>query len=312
MGFTLFPERMKQWKVVLIAFATATTFWFFNALNKNYTTTLNYPVVFNYATDSLVSVKPLPENVELDVSGGGWNLLRRTSWLNPRPLQIDLKKPAGMRYLQWMEVLPAIRDQIGDLTINRVLQDTLRLQIEPIVSKVVRVKLDSVDVQLKENFRLVSVIRIPTDTVILSGPKSFIDTLASVYPLRLEESGISSNFNKNVPVQVPRPSLISASPAQVNVQFDVDRFDRLQIEIPIEPLNFPADSSRYLALNQASVFFTVRRSLRGEYTKKNFTLQADLRSVSRRDTVIAPVLVAHPDEISEIEIAPALIKILRQ
>jgi hypothetical protein len=312
MAFSLFPEKMNQWKVVLIAFATATTFWFFNSLNKNYTTNLSHPVVFLYDSDSLIAVKPLPGTIELDVSGGGWSLLRKTAWFNPKPVTIELKNPTGIRIISWVELLPSIREQMTEITVNRVLQDTLRVQIEPIKQKQVVLYVDSTQLDLKDSHRLVSSVQIPNPTITLSGPKSFIDTLDTHYLLAITEEGLDRPFDKLVSVRVPRPDLIKSTPAQVNVQFEVEKFDRLQIELPVEAVNFPKDSSRYLKDNMVSVFFTVQRSKRGEYVKKNFRVLADYKTLARRDSVIIPVLVEFPDEIMDIELTPATLNVFRK
>jgi len=312
MAFSLFPDKMKHWKVVVIAFVTATTFWFFNSLNKNYTTSLRHPVVFTYATDSLIAVKALPANIELDVSGGGWSLLRKSPWFKPRPIEIRLKNPVGVRYLSWNEMLPSIREQMTEITINRVLQDTLNIQIEPIAKKQVQLVVDSTQLAIKDSHRLVSAVYLPDPIVTLIGPKSFIDTLKQTYQLRLAETELDRPFDQLVSVNVPKPRLIQSQPSHVRVKFDIEKFDRLQIELPVEALHFPLDSSRYLKDNMVSVFFTVQRSKRGEYVKKNFKLIADYRTITRRDTLITPELLVFPEEILDVEIVPSSIKIVKK
>ncbi len=312
MAFSLFPDKMNQWKVVLIAFATATTFWFFNSLNKSYTTSLSHPVVFQYDSDSLIAVKTLPGTIELDVSGGGWSLLRKTAWFNPNPVTIELKNPTGMRIISWVELLPSIREQMTEITVNRVLQDTLRIQIEEIIQKTVLVYVDSSQLDIKDAHRMVSSVQISNPVITLSGPKSFIDTLENRYLLPITDEEIDRPFDKLVNVRVTRPDLIKSTPAQVRVQFDVEKFDRLQIELPVEPVNFPKDSSRYIMDTMVSVFFTVQRSKRGEYVKKNFRVIADYKTITRRDSVIVPVLVQFPDEILDIDLTPATLKVFRK
>lgn len=312
MAFSLFPDRMKQWKVVVIAFVTATTFWFFNSLNKSYTTSIKHPVVFTYDSDSLIAVKSLPTTIELDVSGGGWSLLRKSAWFKPHPIEIQLKNPVGVRYLSWNEMLPIIREQMTEITINRVLQDTLNIQIEPIARKQVQLVVDSARLSIKDAHRLVSGIFLPEPRVTLVGPKSFIDTLGQTYHLRIAEKDIDRPFDQLVSVNVPTKRLIESKPPQVRVKFTVEKFDRLQIELPVEPVNFPLDSSRYLQQNVVTVFFTVQRSKRGEYVKKNFRLIADYRTITRRDTLITPTLVTYPEEILDIELAPQIIKISKK
>jgi hypothetical protein len=312
MAFKLFPNKLKQWKVVLIAFATATTFWFFNSLNKEYTTSLKHPIVFVFPNDSLIAVKKLPTEIELDVTSGGWNLLRKSIRYKLPPVSIRLKNPVGVRYIYWLEMLPQIREQLPEITVNGVLQDTLNVRIEPLLKKRVQLQVDSLSISFKESYRMISSIKIPNNEVVLTGPKSFIDTLTNIYTISITEQNINDSFDGPVIVTFPKGGLATSNPALVNVSFDVDRFDRLQIELPIEPINFPADSSSYLKQNIGTVYFTVQRSLQTEYDKKKFQLIADLKGVNRRDTVIIPVLTKYPEGIFEISLSPAKLKILKK
>ena len=44
----LFSSEKSKWRVVALCILGATTFWFFNALNKQYATRINYPIEFLY------------------------------------------------------------------------------------------------------------------------------------------------------------------------------------------------------------------------------------------------------------------------
>jgi len=293
-----------------MAFAVATTFWFFNSLNKNYTTSLEYPVRFIYNQDSLVSVRVLPASIDLDVSGGGWNLLRTEALFNPKPLEIALENPVGIPYLSWLQMLPSIREQLSDLSVNQVLQDTLRIQIEPILSKKVRLWVDSTKIKLEDDFRLVSAVSLPIDSITLVGPKSFIDTLKSTFELQLLEGGVDENFDENVLVVIPKPQLIHSIPPAVQATFEVDRFDELQIEVPIEIINFPTDSSYYLAESNVILHFTVQRSLQKDYVKTDFGIFADFYMMNTEDSTTSVLLLHFPEEVVNVRIRQTKIRVL--
>lgn len=310
MAYRLLPNDVQQWKVVIIAFAVATTFWFFNSLNKNYTTSLNYPVAFVYNKDSLISVRRLPSSIDLDVSGGGWNLLRKEPIFSPEALQIDLSNPVGLSHLSWSQVLPSIKSQIEELSINRVFQDTLRIQIEPLLTKKVKLWVDSTRLKMEPNFRIVSSVSIPNDSIVLTGPKSFIDSLGSTYELQIVEDRIDENFDENVAVIIPRPDLISVEPPSVNAIFSVDRFDKLQIEVPVDPINFPLDSSYQLAEEMVTILFTVRRSFEQDYSLSDFGVSADYNILRTSDSSVLVELLHFPEEIDEIEVRPKQLRVI--
>ncbi len=96
-----FSAKEGNLKIVLLCVLAATTFWFFSALNKtDYTTRLDYPIVFSYPTDSTYLLSQLPENISVQVSGGGWHLLRKTLLVNTRPVQITLDEPTRVKAIR--------------------------------------------------------------------------------------------------------------------------------------------------------------------------------------------------------------------
>ena len=110
----------------------ATTFWFFNALNNSeYTTTINYPIELSYpGSDSLLVVGSLPRTVRINVTGGGWNLIRKTLGNRYGALKIDFNAPTDTRYLLGNSLTPLINDQIPTVHLNSVITDSLHFHIE--------------------------------------------------------------------------------------------------------------------------------------------------------------------------------------
>ena len=64
---TITPLHGANLRIVFLSLLTATIFWFFNALNKEYTAKINYPVEIIYGRDSLVAVNELPKHIPVNV-----------------------------------------------------------------------------------------------------------------------------------------------------------------------------------------------------------------------------------------------------
>ena len=69
----IFRFNRRNWRAVVLCVFAATIFWFFNALNKSYTTNINFPLSFDYDRDNFVPVRNLPAQVRLNVTGNGWD-----------------------------------------------------------------------------------------------------------------------------------------------------------------------------------------------------------------------------------------------
>ena len=83
-----------QWRVILLCCSGAVVFWLFNALNKDYTTVIDYPVHFVMDETQWTFTEAPPKHIPLEVTGGGWNLLRYLLHLYVKPVDLPVAKVA--------------------------------------------------------------------------------------------------------------------------------------------------------------------------------------------------------------------------
>ena len=116
MDLEKFFMPFSSWKVLILSFLGATTFWFFSALGKQYNTRIRYPLEVVFDRDSLVLMQPLEEYVEIDVTGGGWDLFRQSFWFGADPILIEPDNPVSIKFLTRPTVLPMIgRNEVKSL-----------------------------------------------------------------------------------------------------------------------------------------------------------------------------------------------------
>lgn len=293
----------------MLSLIGATTFWFFNALNKNYDARISYPIEFQFNKDSVVIMTPLQNTVSIDVSSGGWNLFRKTFWINVTPVQVPLENPTEIGFYTRATLQPIVSDQLSELKINYLVTDTIYINIEEKKTKWVKLYVDSLEVDLAENHRMISSVTIEPDTIQLIGPKSFIDTLGMDFKLHIPTRGITNTYNRDVEISLKGGDLASSIPEETRVQFDVEKFERQSIEIPIEMENFPTDSSVTLSNKTVQVFYTIASSSKEDFSPKDFAITADMKMMDKTDSTVMAILVYHPEEAIEIEVIPENIKI---
>lgn len=300
---------LKNWKVVIISLIGATTFWFFNALNKNYDANIDYPVEFTFSRDSNVVMVPLPSSVRLNVSSGGWNLLRKTLWFNVPPIEISLDQPASTKYIDRGQLFPIVVNQMSELKVNHIVSDSLRLAIEPRSSKVVALRLDPDAIPLEDDYRVVSTISIIPDSIRIIGPSSFIDTLRDQYPLVLNLQGIDESVNEEILLNFPN-GLIQSQPPQVNIAFDVEQFLEQSIIVSMELVGFPSDSSVYAETQEITVNYLISDSEQRDFVPSEFAVLADLSTIDPADSTIMPLLLFYPPEVKEASIKPDQVQVI--
>jgi hypothetical protein len=294
----MLPTTEENWKIIVLCLMGATIFWFFNALNKDYSARIKYPVEFVYDEDETVLVDPLPQDVRLEVRGGGWNLLRKTFWFNVSPVYINLSEPTEVKFLTSRNLKPIFTDQITEIRIEEVLVDTLRLNIEKKITRSIPVIVDSSNIRLAPDHRIVSPIRLSNDSIKVTGPTTQVNSLGNSLMISLQGEILNSNHNEYINVSAYLPAKVISDPAIININFDVQQFLQVKKEVNVQPVNFPEDVVLRDTIVMASVYLA--RDDVGRLNSSNFSVVADYRRLNRRDSTISLRLMEYPDFVSRI------------
>lgn len=214
------PFQPVNW---LICFVGAGLFWVMNALNKDgYSLNVAYPVHFQFNESAYIPTTALPRTVRVNVSGDGWDLLR-LSWLPFRtePVNYPVKNPMRASIINTSAMTEALAEQIKSLKVNYVVADTLEMNFDRRLTKIIRLVPDSSHIDLLPRFVVSSVINLTPATITIQGParlvKGFSDTLLVKIPGRR----IGANYDEELPVTAYRHPLVQRSSDKVFVSFEV-------------------------------------------------------------------------------------------
>lgn len=308
----LLPSSNENFKVVVLCIFAAATFWVFNALNDNYSTRIDYPIAFVYPDSTHVVVEPLPKSIEIDVSGGGWNLLRRTFWFNIDPLKITLEQPENTSFVLASSLQSSVLDQLSDLKVNQILSDTLHVAIDREVEKVIRVVVDSSDISLENNHRIVSPLQLSSDSIILRGPERFIKIIPLIYTLQVENEKISSDYREKIKVPDFDSKLIKRKPEEIQLSFSVAKYINSSFKVRFEKVGFGTHQAQQwgLADSLAEVIITHRERMLDESQLDSLKLQLDFRKMNRSDSTIVPQIIYVPESLTKWEISLVPFKLI--
>jgi YbbR domain-containing protein len=299
----------RNWKIVILCFVGASTFWFFNSLNKNYTTKINYPVQFDFDRDSVVILKELPAKIRIDVSSVGWNIFRKNLGINVEPVVVPLKNPTETSFMTGNYLLPIISDQIEELEVNYVAEDSVFFSIDKLVSKQVFLRIEPGNIAMEENHRITSEVKIDPDTILVFGPKSVLDSLGGVQWIDVLESGIEEDFSEPVTIGFLENRFLSSPITETNVSFEVSKFIRYVQSVPVEPRNFPEDRNIQLEPERIVLDFTIEESLVPQIADSLFLVTCDYKNVNPYDSTVIPRVVSHPDFIENISFVNSQLKV---
>lgn len=209
-------------KAIFISLLAAIIFWVMNALNKDgYSQRMSFPLQFSYNDSLYIPTQPLPEKISVNVSGNGWNLLRKAFALDITPVKYSVEKPLKTKYLNTGSLADSLSEYIKDVKINYVVADRFDLEFDRKVSKQFTVKVDSASIPLKERYVISSLINVNPRTVTLEGPESVLEGMGSVIYVKIPGKRLQDNFDDEIKLPISQNSLIKPSKDRVAVSFEV-------------------------------------------------------------------------------------------
>jgi hypothetical protein len=291
--FNLLRFNRKNWRAVVLCLFAATVFWFFNALNKNYTTNINFPLSFDYNQENYMAVRPLPELVRINVTGIGWNLFRRSVGLKVPPLVIPLERPTEVRKIVGSTLPPLFANQLDGFQINFVLTDTLLVALEPKSKRWVTLKLDLPAVFLKKGYVMTSEPRVSPDSVFIEGPWKLLDSLVEPVSLKVSQRNIDEDFNDDLEVTFLNNELIKRDPPTVHVSFKVDRLIQRKDSIQLQLINMPKGALPSIK-HALPVELAIPESFVNQYSRDSVRAVIDLKGFVRGAKKILPEIEGLP------------------
>lgn len=303
------PGTESSWKVIALCFLGATIFWFFNALNKDYTARIRYPVSFAYESEETIAVDPLPDEVRLEVRGGGWNLLRKTFWFNVQPVEISLTEPTETKFLTSGMLKPIFVDQVSEIRIDEVLVDTLFFNIEKKITRTLPVIIDSNNIRLAREHRIVSPIQLSNDSIQVTGPLSHVDAIGESIMITLNKEVINRDFSEEINIDAYLPPKVYSEPASITVNFSVQQFMIVDKEVVIETMNFPENEKIHLRDTTITASVLIARNNLEQLNTSQIKIIADFRRLNKRDSTIKLRVTDFPEFIADVNLPADSVKV---
>lgn len=221
--------------------------WLLNAMSKNYSSVIKYPLVYTDFPEDKVFVGEMPEHLDLLVNAHGYALLRYKVFKKPVPISFkvsafNLNSP-GQGDFQAHILTRNLRGQISnqlpsELQLLGIEPDTLHFQFAGRVSRMVKIQPDF-RFEIDKQFTIKDEVLISPDSILVTGPDVIVDTLSYVYTERKEMGLLTKGFSDKV--RLRKVADLEYERGKVNCTIELERFTEVQLSIPIEVLNLPED-----------------------------------------------------------------------
>lgn len=298
-------------KVVVFCIIISTTFWFFSALNKSdYVTQINYPIEFQYNTEAFVAVKPLPRQIRLEVTGGGWDLMTRSFGFGMEPIRISLEDPTQAGFRLASSLRGEITPKLEPVAVNFILTDSIRYHIERRVTRTIPLAFDSANVLLEGDYRFTSRVAMSPAIITFIGPESLVNALPEPYLVPAADDAVDESVSESFDIPLPESDLVSSNVSEVEIQFEVDEFVGFQRTIPVMKLNF-TDTTLMLSPDAVDVSYSIRRSEEVRADSLDIMLIADYYSYNEADSTVKVSVAVKAPHIRELVLLEDKVRVTR-
>ena len=303
--------------VFLIFLVLSTALWFLNALRKEYTTTISYPVKYvDFPKDFILLGKP-QNKVQLRIKSLGYTVLpyHLGKILDPEHLQVSSFKRIQKgdqygAYIATREILKEISDKLSNgVELIEIFPDTLFVNFEKKEHKKVAVRFDS-ELTFEQQFYQSGEITIKPDSVEIAGPSSLVDSVQYVYAAFNNSDPLQDSLVRNVGLRTIND--IEIKPNRVVVNIPVEPFTQKKLRIPVEYLNLPDSLTLKTFPGDINITFTVAASRFNDIAAKDFIAIVDFsqnESSSLPDRLKVK-LEKQPEGIKSVTYSPLFVECL--
>ncbi len=316
------PGRLKfnkQLSVFFVCFLIAIIFWFLISLNKNYNSVISFPIVYVDIPKDKVVVNELPGSVSLELNARGFDLLGYHFKMLTIPVLIKVQAAnanitgASNGFLVTKPLIYGITRQLHtDAKVISIEPDTIYFRFDRRFTKRIPVK-PSTRLSFEKQFNLAGEIKLIPDSVWVTGPKVYIDSLQYLYTEKVVLKNLKESYSQVVKVDTKglRQNIRVVSKA-ITLKVPVEKYTEETIEIPIE-IKYKTSEYRIKTIpDKVKIQYLVSLSKYDKVTQSSFNAVADFTSANpAKSSKIKVGLVKKPEFIRVLRILPAKVDYIK-
>ncbi|RXQ94419.1 hypothetical protein EO244_09045 [Ancylomarina salipaludis] len=299
-------------KLVIYMFfvVLATIFWFLNALSKEYTTTVNYPVSYSDFPSKKLLSNELPSRLKLTVRAYGFDLLRyKLSFFQSINFPVNeytnnrlVKKGEDHFLFSTDRITSAVAAQLSSaISVTHISPDTISFQFSPLIEKKIPVHFNS-KLKFEPQFRLGGDVVLSPDSIVVIGAKAIVDSVTQIETETLELKKLNETTKKRLGlVKIKGLKYVKK---KVDVELPVEQFTEAQQEVSIKVVNLPDSLFIRLFPHEAKISYLVGLKDYESVTPELFDLEIDYKTIDLLTNKIKVNLKSSPLNVSNVRFYP--------
>lgn len=291
--------------------------WFLKALEKNYTTEIDYPVRYRNFPSNKTLIGEVPDHLKLTVYAHGYVLLQHKISSRYIPLVISVRSfslnqlrgaDSGFYFIESRFMKDYIDKQLSsEFEILEVRPDTLIFPFADVVTKMLPVKPD-VRYALDQQIILKSEPYPDPDSIKVTGPNYILDTLRYLRTRDNDIGIVKESRSYNVDLKTIKH--VRSSTDEVQLVFEVEKFTEKSLTIPVTVKDLP-DSLKIITF-PANIKITCQVGL-SNYEKLQsgmFSASVKYADIKEGQSRLKIELDRSPDFINALKFSPKTVEYL--
>lgn len=282
----------------------AILFWVLTKFSREYTATVDATIIYKSIPNETLLTENNPEELSFDLTTNGFEFLYYKLKNPTVTIQISDYYQKGNKTvtLSDAQLTSLISSQLDkNLTVKNVSIDTLKINLELLVSKKVPV-FSKAEIDYREGFMSLETLQIKPDSVQVSGPLEVINAIDSIPTISKKYTGIDSNFSETIKIETPDATSVSITPETVSISLNVQEFTQKEITLPIQIINLPPETIVKLIPKVTKVTFNVPIKSYNTISEKDFRITCDFSKRNRTENFMLIQFSKKPDGIRDIEL----------
>lgn len=313
-GITLKDNR--KIKVFLFFLVLTSIIWLLIELSKTYTSSASFKVDYkNLPTDKLLQHEPISE-INVAFRAPGFNLLKYKFLRQKLTINLSgITKNNDAYYILPNRQISSLNGQLSVGTeLIRILNDTIFFELGNNVSKKVPVNAD-LEIKFKLGYNLTEKLKIIPDSVTITGPEKYIDSISVINTVQEQIDDIYENIDIELElVKMNELNNLFISDSKIKVTGEVDKFTEGSFTYPVVVINEPDGIKLNPFPKEIAVVYQVGLSNFNKINENSFVIVFDYMQYAN-DTLIqflTPIIKQKSDYISSMKINPDQIEFLIQ
>lgn len=269
------PQR--SYRAQVLAFLVAVIFWFLIKMTGQYEHTLEVPLKVTINNPDIVLKHPAPDQVLVEVQGRGLDLLQLSFY--EFSYEVDLSDEQQREYVLNLSDHPEYVSVPGEVDVavkSIVRPHEIRFDLDRRVTRRIPVRVRS-DIDTENGFIVADVRPVP-DSVVVTGPAAYVDTLSYLPTLLKRYEDVNLSIVETLDL-IPDPRYFAEIvPHRVEATFDVQRLAEKTIrDVPVDVINVPKGYEAVPLPSMVTLYVKGGERILAEAGPDNFSVTIDYK-----------------------------------